>query len=211
MTGTKHKTAFQAARQAVGVKRPMTRKVSYQPSLLLGDAPSMSQLRSLKGCGLIRLLLCPDGKDNPHPDIGQSTHGNGVAFALSAFALVIRLRPGLSQALKGKLLQGIAQRLDTTQTSMSFGVHPTLKQDRRGTCQSLQAHGREIATTIIPNFSQHARSQACSSSRQGLEQFVVLMLKKKGARSPCHSPQSGASGVPTDPAGPATNGPWCEW
>ena len=138
MAVTKHKMAFQAALQAVGVKSATARQVNHQPSLLLGDAPGMSKLRSLKGCGLIRLFLGPDGKHNAYPDIGQSTHGDGVTFALSSFPLVIGFGPRLRACtVKRKLVQSIAQGLDTAQSPVSFGIGATLEKNRRGSGQSL--------------------------------------------------------------------------
>ena len=180
MAVTKQKVVSQAAFQAVGVESPTVRQVSDQPSLRLGNTPGMSKLRSLKGGGLIRLLLGPDGKQDTHPDIGQSTHGDGVTFAFSSFPLVIGFGPGFrARTVKSKLVQGIAQWLDTAQPSMGFGIGSTLEEDRRGSGQGLQAECRVVAATIIANFGQQPRSQTGSSSGQRLEQIMILRSQKK--------------------------------
>ncbi len=129
MAVTKHKLVSQAAPQASGVKPTTARQVSHQPSLRLGDAPGMSKLGSLKGRGLVRLLLGPDGKYDAHPNIGQSTHGDGVTFALGSFALVRGFGPQLrARTMKSKMVQGIAQGLNAAQPSRSFGIVPLWKR-----------------------------------------------------------------------------------
>ncbi len=140
----------------------------------------MLLLRLLKGGALICLLLGPDGKHNAHPDIGQSTHGDGVAFALSSFPLVIGFGPGLRACtVKSKLVQGIAQGLDTAHPPMSFGIGATLEENRRGSGQGLQAGCRLVAAAILADFGKQTRSQTCSSAGQAWNRSWSSEVKKR--------------------------------
>src|SRR2546430_773835 len=50
----------------------------------LCSAFCVEALSRFKGAGLIPLLLVPDGKDNPHPQVGQRAHRLGVTFPFFA-------------------------------------------------------------------------------------------------------------------------------
>src|SRR5258708_6275109 len=72
---------------------------------------------------LVGFSLVPHGEDDAHPHVGQGTHRHTMAFPLPAFAVVVVLGPGfLLSTLPGKLLQGVAQRLETIKALMHFGI-----------------------------------------------------------------------------------------
>src|SRR5262249_43806178 len=142
----------------------------------LGSSFGMSKLCNLKGGCLIGLLLVLYGKDNPGPDVGQGTHGNTMALAFASLALVVVSGPWFTLGrLPGKLVQGIAQRFDTSLSAMG----PTGKHHRRGPCQSLQTRRISIPCAIIPNFCQQARGKpfACSGKR-AIDGTVSMGQKK---------------------------------
>ncbi len=113
---------------------------------------SLSLLKS--GCAIAAVARAHSEED-PHPDIGQGTHGNRVAFSLLSLALVVVSGPACSlSALPCKLLQRIAQRFATGIAPMRLGIVATLKQDGRGSSQGLQTRRISIAVRIIPNFSR---------------------------------------------------------
>ena len=148
----------------------------------LGSSAGMLLLSQLKGRRLITLSMGPHCKDDPDPHIGKRPYGNGVAFALRAFALIVVLGPRFTLgALPGKLMQGVAQRFNAAQPAMSFGIHATLIEDRRGSSQRLQTACILVPLTIIPNLSQQPWSQVLPSTRQTLKDGVILMGQKKGA------------------------------
>ena len=78
-------------------------------------------------------------------------------------------------------MQGVAQRFDATQPAMSFGIHATVIEDRRGSSQCLQAVGIEVSLTIIPNLRKPPGSQVLPRTRQTFKEGVILMGQKKGA------------------------------
>src|SRR6266849_8902448 len=148
----------------------------------LGSSAGMLLLSQLKGRRLITLSMGPHCKDDPDPHIGKRPYGNGVAFALRSFALIVVLGPRFTLgALPRKLMQGVAQRFDATQPAMSFGIHATLIEDRRGASQCLQAVGIEVSLTIIPNLSQQPGSQVLPRTEQNINTGVIITGKKKSA------------------------------
>ncbi len=148
----------------------------------LGSSAGMLLLSQLKGRRLITLSMGPHRKDDPDPHIGKRPYGNGVAFALRSFALIVVLGPRFTLgALPRKLMQGVAQRFNAAQPAMSFGIHATLIEDRRGSSQRLQTACILVPLTIIPNLSQQPWSQVLPSTRQTLKEGVILMGQKKGA------------------------------
>jgi hypothetical protein len=130
--------------------------------------------------GLIGLLGLPDGVENARPDIGQGSDRDGMALALSPLALVILLGPDfLVGTLPGKLVQGIAPGLDTTQAPMGLLLRPALEEDRRRTSQRLQTAGALIAAAIVAQFGQQSGSKTRWGPWQSLEEFAVGMTQKK--------------------------------
>ena len=122
---------------------------------LLGRSAGVLLLCQFKGRRLITLSTGPHRKDDPDPHIGKCPYGDGVAFALPSFALIVVLSLCFTLGrLPRKLMQGVAQRFDATQPTMSLGRHATLIQDWRGSCQCLQTACIEVSPTIIPNLSQ---------------------------------------------------------
>ncbi len=145
-----------------------------------GLAGRMGPPGRFKGRGLIGLLGLPEGVENARPDIGQRSDRDGMALALSPLALVILLGPGfLVGTLPGKLVQGIAPGLDTTQAPMGFLIRPALEEHRRRTSQRLQTAGALIAAAIVAQFGQQSRSKARSGPWQSLEELAVGMTQKK--------------------------------
>src|SRR5882762_1915008 len=72
----------------------------------------MLEASAFKDRRIVALLLDPDGKNDPDPEIGQCSHGNGMTFALSSFALIVVQSPSFTVGgLPSKLLQSIAQGL----------------------------------------------------------------------------------------------------
>src|SRR5258708_4548084 len=138
---------------------------------------SLSLLKS--GCAVAAVARA-HSEENPHPDIGQSTHSNRVTFALLSLALVVISGPACSlSALPCKLLQRIAQRLATGIAPMRLGIVATLKQDGRGSSQGLQTRRISIAVRIIPNFSQQPGGKPFSSSGQAAKHLAVSVSQKK--------------------------------
>src|SRR5579859_3704097 len=181
MAVTKYKQVFQGENP---IQRKHLRmdlvKPKIRPAHSLGDAQGMSTLSCLEGDGLIGLLFHPDGKEDAYPHIGQRPHGHRMAFALGSFALIIGFGPGLCpHTVISKLVEDKAPRFDTAQTSMRFLILPALKQDRRSASQRMPRTGGSITISMVADFREQAGSQARPSPRQGLEQFMVFMLKKK--------------------------------
>src|SRR5581483_7374682 len=95
----------------------------------------------------------PHGMHDSHPDIGQGPNRDRMAFAFLSFALIIVARPGLrAGTLPGKLVERIAQMLETGVTTMGLAVVATLIKHRRGTCQSCQPLAPVIPFAIIADF-----------------------------------------------------------
>ena len=141
----------------------------------------MQLLGLLKGGGLIALVMHPHGKNDPDPYIGKCTHRHRMALAFSTLALVILHGPWFTlRCLPGELMQAIAQGLDTAQSPVRVGVHPALKEHRRGPRQRLQTTGILIAASIIPDFCQQSWSQTFACTWQALKELMVLMGQKKG-------------------------------
>jgi hypothetical protein len=147
----------------------------------LSRSGCMLALCLLKGGSLIRLSTGPQSKDDPDPDIGKCSDGDGMTFAFGSFALIIVCGPRLAQSgLPGKLMQRIAQGFDAAKASMGLGIPAALKQDGRGSPQRLQAAGILIAQAIISDFGQQSWSQVLACARQALKDLVVRMGQKKG-------------------------------
>src|ERR1700694_1405767 len=141
----------------------------------------MLPLRLLKGGGLIAAAMGPQGKDDPDPHIGKCPHGNGMAFALSSFALIIVFGPGFAlRRLPGKLIKRIAQGFNAAQSAMRFGVHAALIEHGRGSPQCLQTAGCLIARPVIADLGKQPGSQAASCTWQALKELMILMGQKKG-------------------------------
>ena len=148
----------------------------------LSRSACMLLLRVLKGGHLVALVMQPHGEDDPDPYIGKRSHRHRMALAFSSFALIIVSGPRFTACrLPGKLVQGIAQRFNTRHAAMRFGVHPALKEDRRGSSQRLQTASISVARAIIADFCQQSRSQAFACTRQARKELVILMSQKKGA------------------------------
>src|SRR6266568_6701959 len=82
----------------------------------LSSSARMLLLCLLKGGNLITAVVQPHGKDDPGPHIRQSAYRHRVTFAFCPFSLVIGLGPRLTlRRLPSKLMQGVAQGLDTRQ------------------------------------------------------------------------------------------------
>jgi len=147
----------------------------------LSSSARMLLLCLLKGGSLVTAVVQPHGKDDPGPHIRQSAYRHRMTFAFCPFSLVIGLGPRLTlRRLPSKLMQGVAQGLDTRQTTVCLGVRPALEEHRRGPAQRLQTAGIPIARTLIANFSQESGSQALACPWQALKQLMVLMSQKKG-------------------------------
>src|SRR5260370_20423744 len=87
----------------------------------LGSSAGMLLLSQLKGRRLITLSMGPHRKDDPDPHIGKRPYGNGMAFALRSFTLIVVLGPRFTLgALPRKLMQGVAQWYTVVQPSYVF-------------------------------------------------------------------------------------------
>jgi hypothetical protein len=64
----------------------------------------------------------------------------------------------LQRARLGKLMQRIAQGLDTSQSPVGLRIVSALKQDGAGAAQGLQAGRCLITRRIVSDFSQQARA-----------------------------------------------------
>jgi len=151
-----------------------------QAWIFLSSSWGMRALSRLEGSDCINLMPAPDGKNDPHPDVGESTYGFGVTFSLGSFALIVVPSPRFT--LRGrprKLLQSIAQRFATSITSVCFSIRSTLKDDWGSAREGGKTGGVAIAVPIIPNFCEQARSETLSRTRKGTEDFLVFMREKK--------------------------------
>ncbi len=140
----------------------------------------MLPLRLLKDSRLIAAPMGPQGKDDPDPNIGKRTHGNGMAFAFRPFALVVVSGPGFTLCgLPSKLMKRIAQRFDTPQAAMRLGVRPALIKHWRGSPQCLQTVNRLIARPVLSDLSKQSGSQTLACSWQALKEIMILMSQKR--------------------------------
>src|SRR5260370_8287947 len=106
---------------------------------LLGRSAGVLLLCQFKGRRLITLSTGPHRKEDPHPHIQTFPYADIVAFALHSFALIVVLSPCFTLGrLSRTLMQGVAQRFDATQPTMSLGIHATLIQHWRCSFQCLQ-------------------------------------------------------------------------
>ena len=138
-------------------------------------------LCSLKGCHRVGYVLKPHRVDDSYPHICQGAQGHTVALAFCSLAFVIRQRPGfLFGRLPGKLIQGVAQRLQTGIALMRLGIIAALKRNGSSPGQSLHTHTCSVAATIIAPFSQQSRGEAFSRSWKTAENLAVFMGQKKG-------------------------------
>ena len=141
----------------------------------------VSPLRRFKGRGLIAGLVDPHAVEDAHPHIGKRSYRHPMAFSFSPLALIVGSGPRLALGrLPGELLQRIAQRFDTSQPSMRFALHATLKQHRGGSPQRLQTAGVLLALAIIADFCQPSWSQVFACTRQARKELMGLMGQKKG-------------------------------
>src|SRR5450755_2116152 len=148
----------------------------------LGSSAGMLLLSQLKRRCLITLSTSPHCKDDSDPHIRKRPDSNGVAFAFRSFALIVVFCPRFTLGtLPRKLMQGVAQRFDASQSTMGFGIHATLIEDRRGSSQCLQTACILVPLSIIANLSQQPGSQVLASTRQTLKEGMILMRQKKGA------------------------------
>src|SRR5438876_2556870 len=147
----------------------------------LGSIPGMRVSCRLEDGRLVTLALEPHGEDDPQPDIGECSHGDGMAFARSSLALVVVPGPSfLSGALPSKLMQRVAQGLDAAVAPVGLEVHPALEEHRRGSSQGLQTRRIGIATAIIADFGEQTRCESLPCSRQRGEDLAIRMGQKKG-------------------------------
>jgi len=115
-----------------------------------GDTRSVGLPGLFKGRSPIRLLRFPDGVENARPNVGQGSDRDSMTLPRGSLALVILLGPGFGMGtLPGKLLQGIAPRLDAAQPAMRFLIRPALEEDWRGSRKGLQTAGTLVASPII--------------------------------------------------------------
>jgi hypothetical protein len=167
-------------KQACSVDGKKTGGLASQATAPLRDATGMETLSRLKSGRVIQLVLGQHGENDACPHVGKGSDRHAMAFPLSSLALIVVSGPALLLGrLPGKLVQGVAQRFDTAQPSVRFGVVATLKQDGRRPSERLQARCVSIACAFIPDFGQQARSKALACSGQAAEDLVVIMHQKK--------------------------------
>jgi hypothetical protein len=147
----------------------------------LGSIPGMLVSCRLEESRLVPLALEPYGEDDPQPDIGERSHGDGMAFARSSLALGVIPGPGfLPGARLRKLMQRVAQGLATAIAPVGLEIHPALEEHRRGSSQGLQTRRISIAAAIIADFGEQPRCESLPCSRQRGEDLAVRMGQKKG-------------------------------
>src|SRR6266581_6993063 len=99
--------------------------VAHRVAACLRRSPGMQLSCSLKSRCLIPLLIAPQSKDDPDPEVGQSTHSDAMAFPFRALALGVLRRPGFCvRTLPGELREGIAQGFHTGQATAWLGIVP---------------------------------------------------------------------------------------
>ncbi len=153
---------------------------SPQAPTSLSQTAAMPMLSGLKGGRVIRLVRGEHGENDAHPHVGKGSQRHRMTFAFRSLALIVVFGPAFLLARSPrKLVQGVAQRFDTAQAAMRFGIVATLKQHGRGACQRLQALGIRIACGLIPDFRKPAGSKAFACSRQTSEDEVRFMPQKK--------------------------------
>ena len=146
----------------------------------LSRSARMLPLSLLQGGPLIALMMEPHGENDPDPHIGKRSDSHRMAFALCSLAEVLVSGPRFTLcALPSELMQSIPQGFDTAQATMRFGVGPALKQDGRGSTQSLQEAFILVAASIIADFGKPPRGQPLAGTRQARKERLVLMGQKK--------------------------------
>src|SRR6266487_1790005 len=149
---------------------------------VLRCSASMLPLCQLKRRRFIAAVMGPHREDDPEPNVSKCSHGHRMAFAFGSLALVVVSGPRFTlRALPGELMKGVAQRLDTPQAAMRFGIGSALKQNGRGAPQGLQTASIQVAAPVITNFCQQSRSQMFGTARQAGKDLGVRMGQKKGA------------------------------
>ena len=168
-------------KNACSVEGKKTGGFASQRKALLSRFGRMQMSSRLKGRAIIGLMGLEHGENDPCPNVGEGTNGDTMTFPASrAFALIIGQGPlFLQRALPGKLMQRIAQGLNTSPSPVGLRIVSALKQDWGGATEGLQASSRLIASRIVSDFSEQARSQALASSGQAAEDPVVIMAQKK--------------------------------
>src|SRR5437868_10082461 len=167
-------------KKACSIEGKKTGGFASQRKVLLSRFGRMPMSGLLKGRAIIGLMGVEHGENDPCPNIGEGTNGDAMTFPFCTFALIIGQGPlFLQRALPGKLMQRIPQGLNTPQSPVGLRIVSALKQDWGGTAQGLQTGSRLIASRIVSDFSEQARSQALASSGQAAEDLVVFMAQKK--------------------------------
>src|SRR5215472_2671806 len=168
MSGLKGRTPLQGLR------------ILTAPVRQSGSALVMCQLGRFKDGGLIAAILRPNGIDDAHPPVGQRPHRHAVTFAFSPFALLVAQRPALPLSRQpGKLVEGIAERLDTGVALVRLGVIPTGKSDRRCPRQGLYTRTSRITGALITPLRQQSRCQPFAGTRKPTEESAVSVGQKK--------------------------------
>src|SRR6266545_4526144 len=113
-----------------------------------GGFPLLLLLRCRKDIHLVRRAVAPQRIDDSQPAIGQRPHGDRVTLAFRPLPLVIRQRPGFLQGgLPGEVLHGVAQRLQTGDAPMGFGIVAALKQHWAGSASIRRVLVRVVTTS----------------------------------------------------------------
>jgi hypothetical protein len=166
-------------RKVCSVEGQRTGVFASQSRRRLCGFPGMKLACCCKYAGLVDFPLVPHRKEDTHPDICQRADSHAVAFPLCAFPLAILARPRLLLGtFPGKLMQCIAQRLETSEALMDRGVLAALPGHGAGSSQSLDASGVSIAAAIIPPFRQQPEGQVLASTRQTFKDLAVGMRQK---------------------------------
>ena len=166
-------------KRACSVEGKKTGGFASQRQAFLRYLESMALLCCFKCRRHIGLVRREHGEDDACPNVREGTHSHTVAFPFCTFTLVIGQGPiFLQRALPGKLMQSIPQGFDTSQSSVGLRVVSALKQDWGGATERLQTGSRLIASRIVSDFSEQARSKVLASSGQTAEDLVVFMAQK---------------------------------
>jgi hypothetical protein len=149
-------------------------------SMASSSVSGMQELSPFKGSPLIAFVFVPQGENHTHPHIRQGANGHAMAFALRRFALIGVVGPGfLPRREPGKVVQGVAQWLDTGKALVNGSVLPALPGHRAGPSQGLDAPGVSIAAAVVPPFCQQPRASRLPAAGRLSKMWLSAWVKKR--------------------------------
>ncbi len=167
--------APQASRVPFWEHTPAATATSHHSAAVgLGGLPPVCLLGGEEDSGVVGGMVTPQGIEDPHPQVGQRTHRDGVTLALLPLAPAGGLGPRLlCRAVPSEGVQGVAQRLDAGAAPAHRGIGAALPGPRRRAGQRLQARRTGVAGAVVAHLSQQPRGQPLPTARQNQKEGGV--------------------------------------